>query len=146
MTLILALTFTVSKANEKEIIAVVVFENLNGKELNSGEFFITETNKRIEIKDTQSFKITLPSKGKYQFGFATEGFNAYTYYPSRITNNTNAITIRLVEKTKLTLNNGTFSLPMNLDTNLTDEQIEKRISQGTLNFIMYGINSSVPAE
>lgn len=146
ITLILALTFTVSKANEKEIIAVVVFENLTGKELNSGEFFITETNKRIEIKDTQSFKITLPSKGKYQFGFATEDFNAYTYYPSRITNSSNTITIRLVEKTKLTLNNGTFCFPMNLDTNLTDEQIEKRISQGTLNFIMHGIDSSIPEE
>lgn len=33
VTLILALTFTVSKANEKEIIAEVVFENLTGKEL-----------------------------------------------------------------------------------------------------------------
>ena len=54
ITLILALTFTVSKANEKEIIAVVVFENLTGKELNSGEFFITETNKRIEIKKRNS--------------------------------------------------------------------------------------------
>jgi hypothetical protein len=146
ITLIVALTFTVSKANEKEIIAVVVFENLTGKELNSGEFFITETNTRIEIKDTQSFKITLPAKGKYQFGFATEDFNAYTYYPSRITTNTNTITIRLVEKTKLTLKNEIFSFPVNLDTNLTDEQMEKRISQGTLNFIMHGIDSSIPEE
>jgi hypothetical protein len=146
ITLITVLTFTVSKANDKEIIAEVVFENLTGKELNSGEFFITETNERIEIKDTQSFKITLPSKGKYQFGFATEDFTAYTYYPSRITNNKNTITIRLVEKTKLTLNNGTFSFPMNLDTNLTTEQIEKRISEGTLNFITHGINSSIPEE
>jgi hypothetical protein len=146
ITLILALTFTVSNANEKEIIAEVVFENLTGKELNSGEFFITETNKRIEIKDTQSFKITLPSKGKYKFEFTTEDFTAYTYYPSRITNNKNTITIRLVEKTELPLNNGTFPFPMNLDTNLTDEQIEKRISQGTLNFIMHEINSSIPEE
>lgn len=146
ITLILALTFTVSKANEKEIFAVVVFENLTGKELNSGEFFITETKERIEIKDTQSFKITLPSKGKYQFGFATEDFTAYTYYPSRITNNKNTITIRLVEKTELTLNNGTFSFPMNLDTNITDEQIEKKISQETLNFIMHGIDNSIPEE
>ena len=146
ITLILALTFTVSKANEKEIFAVVVFENLTGKELNSGDFFITETKERIEIKDTQSFKITLPSKGKYQFGFATEDFTAYTYYPSRITNNKNTITIRLVEKTELILNNGTFSFPMNLDTNITDEQIERRISQGTLNFIIHGIDSSIPEE
>ena len=146
ITLILALTFTVSKATEKEIIAEVVFENLTGKELNSGEFFITETNERIEIKDTQSFKITLPSKGKYQFGFATKDFTAYTYYPSRITNNKNTITIRLVEKTELTINKGTFSFPINLDTNPTEEQIEKRISEGTLNFIMHGIDSSIPEE
>jgi hypothetical protein len=146
ITLILALTCTVAKATEKEIIAEVVFENLTGKELNSGEFFITETNERIEIKDAQSFKITLPSKGKYQFRFATEDFTAYTYYPSRITNNKNTITIRLIEKTELTLNNGTFSFPMNLETNLTDEQIEKKISEGTLNFIMHGIDSSIPEE
>jgi hypothetical protein len=146
ITLITVLTFTVSKANDKEIIAEVVFENLTGKKLNSGEFFITETNERIEIKNAKNFKITLPNKGKYQFAFATEDFTAYTYYPSRITNNKNIITIRLVEKKKLTLNNGTASFPINLDTNLTDEQIEKRISEGTLNFIMHGIDSSIPEE
>ncbi|MHA7944610.1 FEKKY domain-containing protein [Formosa sp. 3Alg 14/1] len=144
IALILALTFTVSKATEKEIIAEVIFENLTGKELNSGEFFITETNERIEIKDTQSFKITLPSKGKYQFGFATDEFTAYTYYPSRITNNKYTITIRLVEKTELTSKNRSFSFPMNLDTNLSDEQIEKRISEGNLNFIIHGIDNSIP--
>jgi hypothetical protein len=146
LTLILALTFTVSKANEKEIIAEVVFENLTGKELNSGEFFITETKERIEINNTRSFQITLPGKGKYQFGFSTEDFIAYTYYPSRITNKKNTITIRLVKKKELTLNSGIFSFPMNLDTNLTDEQIEKRISTGNLNFISHGIESSIPKE
>ena len=146
LTLILALTFTVSKANEKEIIAEVVFENLTGKELNFGEFFITETNERIKINNTKSFQITLPGKGKYQFGFSTEDFTAYTYYPSRITTKKNTITIRLVKKTELTLNSGIFSFPMNLDTNLTDEQIEKRISTGNLNFISHGIDSSIPKE
>ena len=146
LTLILALTFTISKANEKEIIAEVVFENLTGKELNFGEFFITETNERIKINHTNSFQITLPSKGKYQFRFSTEDFTAYTYYPSRITNKKNTITIRLVEKTELTLNIGNFSFSMNLEANLTDEQIEKRISTGNLNFINYGIDNSIPKE
>lgn len=146
LTLILAFTFTISKANEKEIIAEVVFENLTGKELNSGDFFITETNERIKINDTNNFQITLHSKGKYQFRFSTEDFTAYTYYPSRITNKKNTITIRLVEKKELTLNSEIFSFPMNLDTNLTDEQIEKRISSGTLNFISYGIDNSIPKE
>ncbi|OBX17488.1 hypothetical protein LX77_03911 [Gelidibacter algens] len=144
LTLILALNFMVSKAIEKEIIAEVVFENLTGKELNSGEFFVTETNERIEINNTQSFKITLPGKGKYQFGFATDDFTAYTYYPSRITDKKNTITIRLVEKKESTFNNGTFSFPMNLNTNLTDEQIEQRIIDGNLNFIIHGIDNSIP--
>ena len=146
LTLILALTFTISKATEKEIIAEVVFENLTGKELNFGEFFITETNKRIKINDIKSFQITLPGKGKYQFGFSTDDFTAYTYYPSRITNKKNTITIRLVEKKELTLNSGVFSFPMNLDANLTDEQIERRISTGNLNFISHGIDNSIPKE
>jgi len=146
LTLILSLTFTISKATEKEIIAEVVFENLTTKALIFGEFFITDTNVRIEIKDTQSFQITLPGKGKYQFGFSTKDFTAYTYYPARITNKKNTITIRLVEKTELTFNNGNFSFPLNLDTNLTDEQIEKRISAGNLNFITHGIDDSIPKE
>ncbi|TDD76030.1 FEKKY domain-containing protein [Flavobacterium caseinilyticum] len=146
LTLILAFTFTITKATENKIIAEVVFENLTGKELKVGEFFITETNERIKINDTKSFQITLPSKGKYQFRFSTEDFTAYTYYPSRITNKKNTITIRLVEKKVLTLNSGVFSFPMNLDTNLTDEQIEKRISTGNLNFISHGIDNSIPKE
>ena len=35
---------------------------------------------------------------------------------------------------------------MNLETDLTDEQIEQRIENGTLNFIMHGIDSSIPKE
>lgn len=146
LTLLLALTFTITKATENKIIAEVVFENLTGKELNFGEFFITETNERIKINDTKSFQITLPSKGKYQFRFSTEDFTAYTYYPSRITNKKNTITIRLVEKKELTLNSRIFSFPMNLDANLTDVQIEKRISTGNLNFISHGIDNSIPKE
>jgi hypothetical protein len=146
LTLILALTFTVSKAIEKEIIADVVFENSTGKELKSGEFYVAETNESIVVKNTKSFKIRLPEKGKYQFRFTTEDFTAYTFYPSRITNKKNTITIRLVEKNELTFNNGTLSYPMNLDTNLTDEQIEQTIADGNLNFIIHGIDNSIPIE
>ncbi|UQD56197.1 hypothetical protein [Flavobacterium sp. K5-23] len=146
LTLILALTFTVSNATEKEIVAEVVFENLTGKTLNSGEFYVTETNERIEIKNTQSFKVTLPEKGKYQFEFSTKDFIAYTFYPARITAKNNTITIRLVEKKDLPFNKVTRSFPINFDTNLTDQDIEKRISKGALNFIIHGIDNSIPKE
>jgi hypothetical protein len=144
LTLILALTFTISKANEKEIIAEIVFENLTGKELNSGEFFITETKERIVINNTKSFKITLPGKGKYQFRFATNDFTAYTYYPSVITHKNNTITIRLVSRTESTFNANTFSFSMNLETDLTDQQIAQRIAMGKVNFITHGLDNKIP--
>ena len=146
ITLILALTFTVSNAAEKEIIAEVIFENLTAKECIFGEFYIFETNKNIEINSTESFRITLPNKGKYQFRFVTDDFTAFIFYPSKITKRKNTITIRLVEKSELNFNNGIFSFPMNLDTNLTDEQIEQRIIDGNLNFIIHGIDNSIPIE
>ncbi|EGV44525.1 hypothetical protein BZARG_2955 [Bizionia argentinensis JUB59] len=146
LTLILALNLIVCNASEKKIIAEVVFENLTGKELNSGKFFISETNESIDINDTKSFKIILPSKGKYQFRFATEDFTAYTYYPARITDKKNTITIRLVDKKTSAVYDKDFSFPLKLDTNLTDEEIEQRISDGTLNFIIHGIDNSIPKE
>ncbi len=146
ITLILALTCTISKATEKEIIAEVVFENLTNKEFTSGEFTIMNSNRKIEVNKAENFKITLPKKGKYQFSFVSDEFTAYTFYPTRINNRKNTITIRLMEKTELSISGEVFSFPMNLDTNLTDEQIEQRIENGTLNFIMHGINNSIPKE
>ncbi len=145
LTLILALTFTVSKASEKEIIAEVIFENLTNKEFTSGEFTIIDLNKKIDISKAESFKITLPEKGKYQFSFVSDDFTAYTFYPTRINKRKNTITVRLMEKTEFK-NTGIYSFPMNLETDLTDEQIEQRIENGTLNFIMHGIDSSIPKE
>ena len=145
LTLILALTFSVSKASEKEIIAEVVFENLTNKEFTSGEFTIIDLNKKTEITKAESFKITLPEKGKYQFSFVSEDFTAYTFYPTRINKRKNTITIRLMEKVEFK-NVGVYSSPMNLETDLTDEQIENRIASGTLNFIMNGIDSTIPEE
>jgi hypothetical protein len=145
ITLILALTCTVSKATEKEIIAEVIFENLTNKEFTSGEFTIINSNRKIEVNKAESFKITLPEKGKYQFSFVSDDFTAYTFYPTRINTRKNTITIRLMEKIEFK-NGGIYSFPMNLETDLTDEQIETRISDGTLNFIMHGIDSSIPEE
>ena len=145
LTLILALTFSVSKASEKEIIAEVVFENLTNKEFTSGEFTIIDLNKKTEINKAESFKITLPEKGKYQFSFVSDDFTAYTFYPTRINKRKNTITIRLMEKVEFK-NVGVYSFPMNLETDLTDEQIEDRIANGTLNFIINGIDSKIPEE
>lgn len=145
LTLILALTFTVSKASEKEIIAEVIFENLANKEFTSGEFTIIDLNKKIDIFKAESFKITLPEKGKYQFSFLSDDFTAYTFYPTRINKRKNTITVRLMEKTEFK-NTGIYSFPISLETDLTDEQIEQRIENGTLNFIMHGIDSSIPKE
>jgi hypothetical protein len=145
LTLILALTFTVSKASEKEILAEVIFENLTNKEFTSGEFTIIDLNKKTEITKAESFKITLPEKGKYQFSFVSDDFTAYTFYPTRINKRKNTITIRLMEKVEFK-NVGVYSFPMNLETDLTDEQIEDRIANGTLNFIINGIDSKIPEE
>ena len=146
ITLILVLTCIVSKATEKEIIAEVVFENLTNKEFTSGEFTIINSNRKIEVNKAESFTITLPEKGKYQFSFVSDDFTAFTFYPTRINTRKNTITIRLTEKIEFSNTAGIYSFPMNLDKNLTDEQIEKRISDGTLYFIMHGIDSSIPEE
>jgi hypothetical protein len=135
-TLILTLTFAVSNATDKEIIAEVIFENLTTKESISGEFYINETNEKIKIENIENFKITLPKKGKYQFRFITEDFIAFVSYPKRITNRKNIIRIQLMSK----------YYSANLDSEVTDEQIEKRISDEKVNFIMHGIGNSIPIE
>lgn len=134
-----------SLACASEIVATVVFENLTNRELKSGQFLIVDLNKKIELSNTETFKITLPEKGKYQFSFISDDFNSYTVYPTRINNRKNTITIRLMEKTEFN-SDRFYSLPMNLETDLTDEQIEQRIVDGTLNFIIHGIDSEIPEE
>ncbi|MDX6748164.1 hypothetical protein SHK09_15305 [Polaribacter sp. PL03] len=135
-TLILTLNFAVSNATDKEIIAEVVFENLTTKESISGEFYINETNEKIEIANIENFKITLPKKGKYLFRFITEDFIAFISYPRRITNKKNVITIKLMSK----------YYSANLETDVTNEEIENRISDENVNFIMHGIDNSIPIE
>jgi|SRR5690554_1071480 len=143
--LTLTLALLTSMAFATEIVATVVFENLTDKELKSGKFTIIDLNKKIEISKAENFKITLPEKGKYQFSFVSDNFTAYTFYPARINKRNNTITVRLMEKKELK-KGGIYSFPMNLETDLTDEQIEQRIENGTLNFIMHGIDSSIPKE
>ncbi len=143
LTLTLALFSSIAFATE--IVATVVFENLTEDELKSGEFTIIDLNKKIEVSKAESFKITLPEKGKYQFSFVSDNFTAYTFYPARINKRKNTITVRLIEKKELR-NGEIYSFPMNLETELTDKQIEQRIENGTLNFITHGIDSFVPKE
>lgn len=143
LTLTLALFTAIAFATE--IVATVVFENLTEKELKSGEFIIIDLNKKIEVSKAEDFKITLPEKGKYQFSFVTDDFTAYTFYPTRINKRKNTITVRLMKKNEFK-NGAIYSFPMNLGTDLTDEQIEQRIENETLSFIMHGIDSSIPKE
>ncbi|OZV68174.1 FEKKY domain-containing protein [Winogradskyella aurantia] len=143
LTLTLAL-FTAT-AFATEIVATVVFENLTDKELKSGTFTIIDLNKKIDISKAESFKITLPEKGKYQFSFVSDNFTCYTFYPARINKKKNTITVQLMEKTEFK-SGGIYSFQINLETNLTDEQIEQRLADGTLNFIIHGIDNSIPKE
>ncbi|MDG4945856.1 hypothetical protein NMK71_05470 [Weeksellaceae bacterium KMM 9713] len=144
-SLFLVLAVSVVSATEKEIIAEVVFENLTDKEFTSGEFRIIDLNQKIEITKAENFKITLPHKGKYQFSFVADDFTAYTFYPVRINKRKNSITIQLVEKYD-SKSVGNYSFPMNLETDLSDDQIEERISDEQINFIMHGIDATIPEE
>ncbi|MFC6860348.1 FEKKY domain-containing protein [Zunongwangia atlantica] len=116
------------EARTKEIIAEVVFENTTDAPITSGTFFITELDKEIEITSAESFSITLPEKGKYQFGFYSEDFTSYTYYPAKITSKKNIITIRLEQKpaTETALNYRNLANPEDLGVGM--------------NFIFNGIN------
>lgn len=145
--LILSLLFALCTpmAFAAEIEATVVFENLTSKELTLGEFTIITLNKTTKITKAESFKITLPEEGKYQFSFVSNDFMAYTFYPARINKNKNTITIRLKEKNELKKLE-THSFVANSDSKLTIEQIENRLAKGTLNFIMHGIDNAIPED
>lgn len=144
--LLFTTALTICKASDKEIIAEVVFENTTGKTFNTGSFYITETNKKLEINTLESFKITLPAKGKYIFSFSTPDFTAYTIYPAVINDRKNTITVRLVEKKELVSTTAPFSKPFTTNTALTNEQIEQQIAAGQVYFVMHGIDNSIPDE
>lgn len=146
MLLIIVFNVTYTKASEKEIIAEVVFENSTGQTLNYGEFFVAETNEKIKIYDTKTFTIKLPSKGKYLFYFKSDEFTAYTYYPVRIKENKNKITIRLEKKKEFKDANKAIKFPFDLEKEKTFEQIEQQVLDGKLNFIIHGLDDEIPAE
>ena len=146
LLLLLALNVTISKASDKEIIATVVFENTTGKTFSTGEFYITETNKRIEISTLDSFKITLPEKGKYIFSFSTPDFETYTVYPVVISERKNIITIKLIDKKETVRGTIGFSKPLILDSQATQEQIEQLVLAGQVYFITHGLDNSIPQE
>jgi hypothetical protein len=144
--LLFTTALTICTASDKEIIAEVVFENTTGKTFTTGSFYITETNKRLEINTLESFKITLPAKGKYLFSFSTPDFTSYTIYPAVINDRKNTITVRLVEKKELVSTVAPFSKPFTANTALTEEQIKQQIVTGQVYFIMHGIDNSIPDE
>lgn len=143
--LLLGLSFTTSKAFQKEILAEVVFENLTDKPFTAGEFTNVNSTQKIKVTHLQNFNITLPEKGRYKFIFATEDFTVHTYYPERITKRNNTITIRLTQKTAANAEN-IYSVPLFLDSDLSDNAIANLISDGRLFFIMHSIDSSIPEE
>lgn len=141
LTLIIALLTTTIFANEIE--ATVVFENMTNKELTSGQFINISTNNKIDVNNTESFKITLPEKGKYIFTFTSEDFNVYTIYPAKMSSNKNVITVRLTNKLDVNSTMNVSSSSKKLDLKTTNEEIENLISKGSVNFILHGIDNTV---
>ncbi len=137
---VLIAIFSISTAFSDPITATIIFENFTEKTTISGVFFIKETNQRLEINSLEKFTITLPRKGKYQFGFYSKDVNASTYYPVRITERKNTVTIRLENNTAdpeaVSINR---SLSMKDISNFSIEQIEEGINNGTINFIVHGL-------
>ena len=144
--LALTLSFTTSKAADKEIRATVVFENATKKTFIYGEFYITETNKRIAINTLESFTVTLPEKGKYIFSFYSADFDTYTIYPAIINERKNTITIKLVEKKELISTVIGTSKLLGSATNLSSEQIGQLITAGQVHFITHGLDNAVSEE
>lgn len=147
--LLLSLPLTVLKAANKEIIATVVFENTTEKAFSSGEFYISEANKKMEISTLDSFQITLPEKGKYIFSFYSADFETYTFYPVIINERKNTITVKLFEKTekkKLVRTTIRASKLLRNTQKLSSEQIEQLIAEGQVHFITHGLDNAIPAE
>ena len=125
--------------------ATIVFENNTEKTSITGVFYITETNQSFEVNALDDFTVELPKKGKYHFNFYSEDVNAFTYYPVRITEQKNTITIRLETKTKaIVLYQSEKHYPLKDISNLTVDQLEESIALGTINFIVYGIIAPDP--
>lgn len=148
LLLFFSLSTLIIHATEKEIVALVVFENLTDKEFTSGKFFITQVDKVLEVLDVNSesgFEIVLPEKGKYKFSFYSPDFTTYTYYAARISSKNEIITIRLEEKNGDDFNTMPSPLSFNsLNLNyFNNDQIEKMVEEEKINFVIHGISKSV---
>ena len=128
-----------------EIVATVVFENSTNKTFTSGEFRIIDLNENTQVTTAESFHIILPVKGTYKFSFTSEDFTAIVSYPPRINKRNNIIRVKFIEKIELKRNE-THPFPRSFKIAVTDEQIEKRIIDGTLNFVVHGTTTSTPKD
>ncbi len=140
----LGIAASVSGEEGKELSVAVVFENGSGKAFKGGVFYIPETGEKFDVDKAEPFSIRLPEKGKYSFSFSAAGYIASMDYPSRITKKKNTVTIRLVEKNAWIPVGSKYPYPLGQITDLTDEQIEQCITDGNLNFIIHGIDGSIP--
>ena len=146
LTLILIVIFNInySIASEKKIVATVVFENLTNEKISSGEFKIFETGETFQINSDENFIIELPEKGKYQFSFYSNDFISYVYYPSKISEKKNIITIRLTKIISSNLKKEILIISDYADLKMTDQEIIEKINSKKLNFIIHGINNNTP--
>lgn len=131
-------------AFSNQITATVVFDNFTQKNTISGVFYITETSQSFQVNSLDKFTVELPKKGKYHFRFYSEDVNALLYYPVRITEQKNTITIRLENKLEDAASNPSAKhFPLKDISNFTIEQLEEDIALGIINFIVHGL---VPPE
>lgn len=144
LTLILIVIFNINSsiATEKKIVAKVIFENFTNEKFSSGEFKIFETGETFQINSEENFTIELPEKGKYQFSFYSNDYISYVYYPSKISEKKNIITIRLTKKKSSNLKNENLNLSEYVDLKMTDQVILEKINTKKLNFIIHGINNN----
>lgn len=141
-TIILIFSLTILKANEREISIQIVIENLTDKEFSSGELRITNPDLKVSVLSTKSFLMKLPKKGKYEFQFYSDDFSSIISYPTKITEKKNIIKIQLTAKTNSKSKNNLNFIHDYAENSETDEQIEKKLNAGKLNFIFHGINDS----
>jgi hypothetical protein len=146
LILILIVIFSINSsiASEKKIKAKVIFENFTSEKFSSGEFKIIETGETIQINSEENFTIELPKKGKYQFSFYSNDYISYVYYPSRISEKKNTITIRLTKQKSSNLKNEYLIYTEYVDLKMTNQVILERINTKKLNFIVHGIQNNTP--
>ena len=146
LTLILIVIFNINStiASEKKIVANVIFENFTNEKFTSGEFKIFETGETFQINFMENFTVELPEKGKYQFSFYSNEYISYVYYPVKITEKKNIITIRLTELKSSNFKNENLSFYDYADLKMSDQVILEKINNKKLNFIIHGINNNTP--